>query len=194
MTDRRATDGRDLVDVVERSLGAGLPALQLRDKDLDGRTLFALAERLRAATRNAGAMLFVNDRIDVAAAVGADGVQLGHASLPVAVARRLLPSGCLVGQSTHALDEVRASIADFVLFGPVFATPSKLAYGAPHGVDVLGNVAAVASVPMIAIGGIDPTNVASVCAAGAHGVAVIRAILGATDPAAATRTLLAALH
>jgi thiamine-phosphate pyrophosphorylase len=194
VTDRHATDGRDLVDVVERALGAGLPAVQLRDKDLDGRMLFVLAERLRAATRRAGAMLFVNDRVDVAAAIGADGVQLGSASLPVAVARRLLPSGCLIGQSTHGLDEARASVADLVLFGPVFETPSKLAYGAPQGVAALGRVVAGARVPVLAIGGIDATNVASVRATGVHGIAVIRAILGAPDPATATRTLLAVLH
>jgi thiamine-phosphate pyrophosphorylase len=194
VTDRHATAGRDLVDVVERALHAGLPAVQLRDKDLDGRTLFALAERLRAATVRTGALLFVNDRVDVAAAVGADGVQLGHASLPVEVARRLLPRGRLIGQSTHALEEARVSGADFVVFGPVFDTPSKRVHGAPQGIAALGRVVAAVHVPVLAIGGIDATNVASVRAAGAHGIAVIRAILGAADPATATRTLLAALH
>ena len=94
----------------------------------------------------------------------------------------------------HALDEARASGADFVIFGPIFETPSKVAYGAPQGVEALGSIVANTRVPVLAIGGIDATNVAAVRAAGAHGVAVIRAILGATDPAAATRTLLAALH
>jgi thiamine-phosphate pyrophosphorylase len=194
VTDRHATDGRDLVGVVEQALDAGLPAVQLRDKDLAGRPLFTLAERLRAATRRTGAMLFVNDRVDVAIAVGADGVQLGAASLPVAVARRLMPASCPIGQSTHGLDETCATVADFVVFGPVFATPSKQAYGAPQGIAALGRVVGDARVPVLAIGGIDAANAASVRAAGAHGIAVIRAILGASDPASATRTLLAVLH
>src|SRR5687767_69696 len=95
VTDRHATGGRDLVGVVEQALAAGLPAVQLRDKDLPGRALFALAERLRDATRRTGALLFVNDRVDVARAVGADGVQLGASTIPVDAARALLPPGAL---------------------------------------------------------------------------------------------------
>src|SRR5438445_9046920 len=102
VTDRTATGGRDLVAVVEAALDAGLPAVQLREKDLPGRPLLALAERLRAATARTGALLFVNDRLDVALAAGADGVQLGTGSVPVEIARRLLPPGTLVGISTHA--------------------------------------------------------------------------------------------
>src|SRR2546426_12026047 len=105
VTDRNAAGGRDLVTVVEAALDAGLPAVQLRDKDLPGRPLLALAERLRAATARTGALLFVNDRLDVALAAGADGVQLGTGSVPVDVARRLLPAGTLIGVSTHAPGE-----------------------------------------------------------------------------------------
>jgi thiamine-phosphate pyrophosphorylase len=194
VTDRHATDGRDLLDVVDRALDAGLPAVQLRDKDLPGRAIFALAERLRAATRRTRALLFVNDRVDIARAVGADGVQLGAASLPVATARLILPAGCLVGESTHAAAEARDSAADFVLFGPVFDTPSKRAYGRPQGIAALAGAVAASRVPVLAVGGVDATRVAAVRAAGAHGVAVIRAVLAAADPAEATRTLLAALH
>src|SRR6059036_2855043 len=111
VTDRRATD-RDLLEVVEAALGAGLPAVQLREKDLTGRALFALAERLRAATARTGALLFVNDRLDVALAVGADGVHLGSASMPPAAARRLVGPAGLIGVSTHAPGEA-APDADF---------------------------------------------------------------------------------
>ena len=104
VTDRRATAGREMLDVVRRALDAGLPAVQLRDKDLPGRALFALAEALRAATSRSGAQLFVNGRVDLARAVGADGVQLGVESLPLEVARALLPADALVGRSTHAVD------------------------------------------------------------------------------------------
>jgi thiamine-phosphate pyrophosphorylase len=190
VTDRHATAGRDLVSIVEHALAAGLPAVQLRDKDLPGRAVFHLAERLRDATRRAGALFFVNDRVDVARAVGADGVQLGATTMPVEAARALLPPGALVGESTHTLDEIRDTQADFVLFGPVFETPSKRAYGPPQG-DRLHAAVAVSRVAILAIGGVEPANLATVRAAGVHGVAVIRAILAASDPAAATRALLA---
>lgn len=193
VTDRHATAGPDLATAVERALDAGLPAVQLRDKDLPGRLLFALAERLRAATRRTRALLFVNDRVDVARAVGADGVQLGAASLPVAVARGLLARGTLVGESTHAVDEVVRTEADFVLFGPVYPTPTKRGFGPPQGVERLREAVTRAPVPVVAIGGIDVSNAAAVRATAAHGIAVVRAILGADDPGAATRTLLRAL-
>src|SRR5436190_22180858 len=104
--------------VVEAALDSGLPAVQLRDKELPGRALFALAERLRAATARTGALLFVNDRVDVASAVGADGMQLGASTLPIEAARALAP-GLLIGESVHDADAAAASRADFVVFGPV---------------------------------------------------------------------------
>ena len=175
--------------VVEAALDAGLPAVQLRDKDLPGRPLLALAERLRAATARTGALLFVNDRVDVALAVGADGVQLGTGSMPADVARRLLPAGTLIGVSTHAPGEASAG-ADFALFGPVWATPSKT--GA-QGEDRLREAVRAAAIPVLAIGGVTAERIAAARAAGAAGVAVIRAILAAPDPRTATRALLAAL-
>ena len=194
VTDRNATAGRDLGDVVAAALDAGLPAVQLRDRDLPGRPLLALAERLRALTARAGALLLVNDRVDVAVAVGADGVHLGGASMPVDVARRLLPPGALVGVSTHAVWEVAAATADFAFFGPVHATPSKAAFGPPQGVARLREAVAVARIPVLAIGGITRVQIPDLLAAGAAGVAVIRAILSADDPGSATRALLEALR
>ena len=196
VTDRHATAGRDLVAVVTRALDAGLPAVQLREKDLPGRPLLALAEALRAATTHAGALLLVNDRIDVAIAVGADGVHLGGESMPVDVARRLLPASALVGVSAHAPSEVAAAAAagaDLAFFGPVYATPSKAAYGPPQGLARLAEAVRAAAIPVLAIGGVGTEEVRAVRAAGAAGAAVIRAILAADDPAAATRALLAAL-
>lgn len=163
--------------------------MQLRDKDLSGSALFRLAQRLRVATSRAGALLIVNERIDVALAVGADGVHLGGGALPVDVARTLLPAGALIGQSVHGVDEAAASDADFVFFGPVYDTPAKRAFGAPQGVGRLREAVDAARVPVIAIGGVDADGVAEVRDAGAAGVAVIRAILGASDPADATRAL-----
>ena len=194
VTDRNATEGRDLGDVVAAALDAGLPAVQLRDRDLPGRPLLALAERLRLLTARAGALLLVNDRVDVAVAAGADGVHLGGASMPVDVARRLLPPGALVGVSTHAVPEVAAATADFAFFGPVHATPSKAAFGPPQGVARLREAVAVARIPVLAIGGITRPHLPDLRAAGAAGVAVIRAILSADDPGSATRALLEALR
>lgn len=193
VTDRHATGGRDLVDVVAAALDAGLPAVQLRDKDLSGRALLVLAERLRAVTARSGALLLVNDRVDVAIAAAADGVHLGGGSMPVDVVRGLLPATALVGVSTHTADEVRHTTADYAVFGPVRATPSKAAFGPPQGLERLTEAVHVAPVPVLAIGGIEPADVAAMRRAGAHGVAVIRAILAAPDPGAATRALLKGL-
>jgi len=190
VTDRAATGGRDLVDVVRAGLDAGLPAVQLRDKDLPGHALVSLAEALRAATTRTGALLLINERVDVALAVGADGVQLGRGALPVSAARLLLGPDRLIGVSTHAPGEITAG-ADFALFGPVWATPSKS--GPPQGAARLAEAVRAARVPVLAIGGVGAAEVAAARAAGAAGVAVIRAILAADDPGAATRALLAAL-
>jgi thiamine-phosphate pyrophosphorylase len=189
VTDRASTGGRDLVDVVRAALDAGLPAVQLRDKDLPGRALFALAERLRAATAERRALLFVNDRIDVALAVGADGVHLGGGSMPAPVVREMLEPDTLIGVSTHAPGEA-AEAADFLFFGPVYATPTKT--GA-QGLDRLRDAVAAAPLPVLAIGGLTAERVAEVLDQGARGVAVIRAILAARNPGAATRACLAAL-
>jgi thiamine-phosphate pyrophosphorylase len=190
VTDRHATGGRDLVDVVRAALDAGLPAVQLRDKDLDAGPLYALAERLRAETAARKALLLVNGRVDVAVAVGADGVQLGMGAVSAEDARRLLPPESLVGVSTHTAAEVAAAArADFAVFGSVYATPGKRAAGP----QALAAVVRAAPVPVLAIGGVTAVEVPAVRAAGAAGVAVIRAILAAADPGARTRDLLAAL-
>ncbi len=196
VTDRRQTRGRCLVDVVHAALDAGVDAVQLREKDLGGAALLDLAEPLRALTARYRAALLVNDRVDVALAAGADGVHLGRSGMPPAVARRLLGADRLVAVSTHTAAEAvdaAAAGADFVVFGPVYWTASKAAYGAPRGVDELRDVAASVPVPVLAIGGLTASRVPEVRAAGAAGVAVISAIIAADDPAAAARGLAAAL-
>ena len=189
----RATSPRPPVEVVEECLGAGLRAVQLREKDLEVRELLALATPLRAATRHHAARLLVNDRADVALAVGADGVQRTHTSLPVAALREITPPGFLIGASAHSTAEAReaaAQGADFVVFGPVYDTPSKRGYGPPQGLAALEAAAAAASRPVLAVGGITPERVPEVRAVGAAGVAVIGAIYGAARPADATKAFL----
>jgi thiamine-phosphate pyrophosphorylase len=180
--------------VVDAALAGGVDTVQLRDKRADGGALFAAARVLRDVTRRHGAALLVNDRIDVARAADADGAHLPAASFPIAVARRLLGPAAWIGRSTHAPAEAVAAAADgadYVVLGPIYQTPSKAAYGAPLGIGALG--AARVPRPVVAIGGIGPETVAALRAAGAHGVAVIRSVLDAPDPAAAARALRAAL-
>jgi thiamine-phosphate pyrophosphorylase len=196
VTDRTQTRGRELVAVVGECLAAGLPAVQVREKDLGAADLAFLCRRLVAPARAAGAMLVVNDRADVALAIGADAVQRTHASLPVDDLRALAAGRLRVGASVHSLEEaVDAELkgADWVTYGPVYDTPSKRAYGAPQGLERLASVARGLRIPVIAIGGITPERVKDVREAGARGVAVISAILAAASPAAATRKFLDAL-
>jgi thiamine-phosphate pyrophosphorylase len=195
VTDRAAA-ARPLVDMVEECLGAGLRAVQLREKDLEVRALLALAQDLREATRRHGARLLVNDRADVALATGADGVQRTHTSLPVSALRAIGPAGFLVGASVHSVAEAREAVdegADFVVFGPVYDTPSKRRYGPPRGLAALEAVARAVPRPVLAVGGLTPGRVPEVLAAGAAGVAVIGAIHGAARPADATKAFLDAL-
>ncbi|HVR02890.1 MAG TPA: thiamine phosphate synthase [Polyangia bacterium] len=202
VTDRHATAGRPLAEVVRAALAAvplearGAVVVQLREKDLPGRALFELAAALREVTRAAGAALFVNDRVDVALAVGADGVHLGGRSLaPRDVAR--VAHGLAIASSTHTRAEVevaaraRAQGADvrFAVFGPVWDTPSKRSYGRPVGVEALREAAGV-GLPVLALGGVTAARVPACLEAGASGVACIRAVLEARDPGTAVQGLL----
>jgi thiamine-phosphate pyrophosphorylase len=197
VTDRQLTGGRPLRLVVEAALRGGARAVQLREKDLPPRALYPLALEIRQLTREYGARLLINDRVDVALAVDADGVHLTTTSLPASIARQVLGPGRLIGVSTHTLAEAQTAAeegADFLVFGPVFFTPSKAPYGQPVGLEALHTVRAVVTAPILAIGGIKLTNVDQVLAAGADGIAVISAIISADDPTAATQELLATLH
>jgi len=165
-------------------LKGGTKAVQLREKDVPLRQLLAMAYAMRTLTAGYGAALFINDRVDVAVAVGADGVQLGRNSVPPSAAKTASGGRLLVGASTHSLAEaVQAEKdgADFLTFGPVYQTPSKLQYGPPVGTGALRDVCATVAVPVFAIGGITPERTAEVKSAGARGVAVISAILGAKE-------------
>ena len=197
VTDRQQTGGRDLLWILEQALDGGVKAIQLREKDLPGRDLFLLAEKTRRLCQAYRAALFINDRIDVALASDAEGVQLGTASIPVVPARALLGPQKLIGVSTHSIEEANAaeqSGADFVLFGPVYFTPSKAAYGTPQGLTALKAIVDNTSLPVYAIGGIGPENVPAVKNRGVRGVALISAIISAQNQKEVTEKILRQLR
>jgi thiamine-phosphate pyrophosphorylase len=177
-----------------RRVPPGVAAVQLRARGAGGRAMLDEARALRAATSAAGQLLLVNDRLDVAIAAEADGVQLPAAGVSPADARRLLGPRALVAVSCHSVADVaraRAEGASFATFGPVHDTPSKRAYGPPVGIARLREAAAL-GLPLVALGGVDAGNAAEAREAGAWGVAAIRAWLDAPDPAATVAALLGA--
>ena len=192
VTDRQQTAGRPLAEVIAAAARGGLGAVQLREKDLSAGELYELGASLQEALNPQGVPLLINDRIDVALALDAAGVHLAGHSLPARIARRALGPDKLLGVSTHGLDAARQAAdegADFVVFGPVFTTPSKLSYGPPQGLPRLAEVVRGVPVPVIGIGGITAANLPQVMQTGAHGVAMIRAVLAAPDPCAAVQEL-----
>ncbi len=187
VTNRRLCrdQGQTLVKVTKQALAAGLVAVQLREKDLPGGKLYRLALQLRQLAHEYNTLFLVNDRVDIALAVGADGVHLGQKSLPPPVARELLGSEKVIGVSVHSLAEARAAAAagaDYLLAGHVFATPSKPGV-AGRGTGFVREIAAAVGIPVVAIGGISNTNVVQLENSGVAAVAVMSAVMGAKDPA-----------
>ena len=169
---------RQILEQVSAAVAAGIELIQLREKRLTARVLFELSEQTAALTRASATRLLINDRADVAAAAGADGVHLTTQSIDAATIRRTFGEDFLIGVSTHSLAEAEVAKevgADFVVFGPVFATPSKEDADPPIGLEGLSAICDAVSAPVIAIGGIDAENAAGCIHAGARGVAVIRA-------------------
>ena len=197
VTDRRlmGATGADFGAAIARALErmpAGAALVQVREKDVSARELAVLVRAAIAAARTRGALVLVNDRVDVALACDADGVHLPERGLSIALARALLPRGSIVGASRHRAVDAAACDADLVVLGPIFATPSKAAFGAPLGVEAIDEVSAHArgTARLVAIGGIDSIERAALVRAhGADAVAAIRAIWSADDPARAAASL-----
>jgi thiamine-phosphate diphosphorylase len=167
-----------LVSLARRLARAGVDWIEIREKDLSGRALFELVSAIVA--RAGSARILVNDRLDVALGAGAAGVHLAGTSVPVAAARELCrraAPGMMIGKSCHSIEEAveaHEGGADYIFFGPIFSTPSKVAYGAPQGVERLREICGAIAIPVIAIGGITPENAGACIAAGARGIAAIR--------------------
>ncbi|MDP2158478.1 MAG: thiamine phosphate synthase [Nitrospirota bacterium] len=185
ITDRKLFETSDaMLEAIEKALQGGVKAVQLREKDLETRELLCLASRMRALTARYGAELYINDRVDIALVAGADGVHLGRTSIPVQAARQASEGRLMIGVSTHSVQEAQqaqADGADFVTLGPVHETPSKVQYGKPIGLPVLGEAATNCMIPVFAIGGITIGGIQEVLEQGAFGAALISAILTAED-------------
>lgn len=193
ITDAKLASPRSVVDVVAEALQGGAPAVQLRNKGEPARELVAVGRELRRLTRDAGALLFVNDRLDVALTVDADGVHVGPDDLPVAAVRAAAPPGFLIGRSADDVAVARQAVgdgADYIGCGTVYATSTKQNAGDVIGPEGLSRVAGAVDVPVVGIGGITAGRAPEALAAGAAGVAVVGAVMAAADPAAAVRTLL----
>jgi thiamine-phosphate pyrophosphorylase len=196
ITDRNQVGGMRLIDVVEEALKGGVRGVQLREKDMSSRELYELAYEMRKLTNRYDARLIINDRVDIAMAVDADGVHLGLNSLPIHRVRRLIGETKMIGISCH--NQVNAIMAqekgaNFITFGPVYYTPSKAQYGKPVGVEKLEIVSHLLDIPIFALGGIKRDNITEVIAAGAAGISLVSAIVASDDPRAEAEAMVALL-
>ena len=190
VTDRPLGAEQSLVSQVAQAVAGGVNLVQLREKDLPGRSLLKLAGELRAVIGHS-ALLLINERVDVATAARADGVQLGEEALPTKEARKILGPEALIGRSVHSehgAQLAEAEGADFLLVGTMYATSSHPGHESA-GPELIRRIAAGCSIPLMGIGGINEANLGPVLEAGAQGVAVISSILGAPDPEQAARGL-----
>lgn len=176
------------MEVVGAASQAGVKAVQIREKNLSALELFNLSRRIRTICEPAKTKVLINDRADIAQASHADGVHLTSQSIPADVIRRSFPSLSLVGGSTHSIEEAQGAEeagCDFVLFGPIFETPAKVAYGPPRGLTELRSLTKSVSIPVFAVGGINADRVGVCMEYGAWGVAVISSIMKADKASAA---------
>lgn len=193
ITDERLGRGRSHLQVAEAAIRGGADVVQLRDKNASSRRLYDIGLQLRRITREANVHFVVNDRLDVALAVDADGVHIGREDLPASVARRIVGPGKILGVSAETVEEAVAAEkegADYLGVGPVFeARGTKADAGAPLGLDLIARIRRDCRLPIVAIGGINAGNARSVRDAGADAAAVISAVVSADDVAQAARSL-----
>jgi thiamine-phosphate pyrophosphorylase len=184
ITDRKVC-GKNLTNIIEQAVEGGVGTVQLREKDLSTSDLYSLAEEIREITKRKGANLIINDRVDIATAVDADGVHLGWQSLEIDMVRRMIGRDKIIGFSAHSLKEAEKaenSGADYVTISPIFDTVNKDYFIKPLGVSEIGKIKEQIDIPVIALGGINENNVKDVLKNGADGIAVISAIFLSDDP------------
>jgi thiamine-phosphate pyrophosphorylase len=190
VTDRGLARGRSVIDVALAAARGGATMVQLREKEATTRAFLDEARALKAALAPLGVALAINDRLDVALAVDADGLHVGQSDMPVAEARRLMGPGKFIGLSITAVEQVLrpdAEAADYLGVGPIYMQQTKADAAAPLGVEGLRRARSLTRKPIVAIGGLTPENSAPALAAGADGLAVVSAIVAAADPEAAAR-------
>lgn len=177
ITDRHGLENSALPGLLREAVDAGVSMIQIREKDVAARSLLSLVEGAVAYAHGTGTLITVNDRLDIAIAADAAGVHLGNHSLPAERVRAVVPTGFLVGVSCHSLEDVldaELAGADYAILGPIFETPSKLVYGSPLGLQVLGEAATRTAIPVYAVGGITVDRAIECIRAGAAGIAGIR--------------------
>jgi thiamine-phosphate pyrophosphorylase len=192
ITDRSLSRGRSMADVVREALEGGVDVVQLRDKQVETADVVLEGLRLHEITARYGVPLIVNDRIDVALAIEAQGAHVGQTDLPANMARNLLPPPALLGVSTSSVEMARCAqqqLADYVGFGPIYRTGTKETTASPRGTGTMQSVLQAIDIPLVALGGISSRNVSDVVAAGANHVAVCSAIVAAEDVRRAAATL-----
>lgn len=192
ITDAQLARGRSHREVIRAAIAGGATVVQYREKEGTTRQMMEEARAVRELAHQAGLPFIVNDRLDIALAVDADGVHVGQEDMPAPLARKLIGPGKIVGVSATNLEEALQAErdgADYIGAGPVFATPTKPDAAPPMGLDGLAEICRRVFIPVVAIGGINEENAGAVIAAGADGVAVISAIVAAPDVEAAARRL-----
>ncbi|NMC65756.1 MAG: thiamine phosphate synthase [Acidobacteria bacterium] len=191
VTDRQLAGQRDLADLIRKAIAGGVTVVQLREKDLPAREFYELALKIKQIIPP-GIPLIIDDRLDIALAAGADGLHLGQADLPAAIARQYLGPEAIIGLSAENLDQLKEASrlpVDYLAISPVFSTPTKIDTGPAWGLNGLETARQLTTLPLVGIGGINEANAAAVIKAGADGVAVVSAICSAPEPEEAARKL-----
>ncbi len=192
VTDRSLSKGRSTAEIVATAAAGGVTCVQLREKSCGTREFIDEALALRPLLRARHIPLIINDRLDVALAVEADGVHLGQSDMPIAMARKIAGQELIIGISAESTEDALKAAqqgADYIGISPVFATPTKTDTALPLGLEGVRKIRELVAIPLVGIGGINQENAASVIAAGADGVAVVSAIVSADDPAEASKKL-----
>jgi len=196
VTSQALSRGRSTLEIVDAALAGGVRLIQLREKEMPMPDFLRLAAQIRTRTDGAKALLIINDRLDVALAVGADGVHLGQADFPIAPARRLAPD-LIIGASTHSPAEAQAAEhagASYINVGPLFPTQTKQISGEFLGLEGLSKIALHVTIPWTVMGGIKQKHIPDLLKAGARTIAVVTAVTAAADPAQAARNLLSLIR
>jgi thiamine-phosphate pyrophosphorylase len=197
VTDGYLAPDRTHEQIALAAVRAGVPVVQLRDKNMPDGQFYKTAVALRGITREAGALFIVNDRVDIALAVGADGVHVGQSDMPAPVARKLIGNDRILGVSATTIEEALKAVEDgasYIGFGPIFSTATKNDAAQPVGLEQLRALKSQIRLPIVAIGGIGESNIGSIAATGADGAAVVSAVVCADDMQAAAKRLMTLFH